>query len=51
MAGAVLWRSWGWLACGGRRWWKAEGFGQLRQKTKKSRGFRVLKNGDGEEEP
>jgi hypothetical protein len=27
------------LFCGGRRWWKAEVFGQLRGKRKKSRGF------------
>ena len=27
------------MFCGGRRWWKAEVFGQLRGKRKKSRGF------------
>jgi hypothetical protein len=40
-AGSVLWRSWGWLVYGGKRWWKAEGFGQLRGKQKGVGGFRV----------
>jgi hypothetical protein len=35
-AGSVLWRSWGWLVCGGKRWWKAEGFGQLRENKRES---------------
>ena len=50
--GSVLWRSWGWLVCGGKRWWKAEGFGQLRGKQKGVGGFRVqgmkAKNPKGE---